>query len=55
VNKHLEIFRLVIKDPDVYITVHHAYEDLEDKILTYAADLNEIDKLQDLYLKVKKI
>jgi hypothetical protein len=55
INKHLEIFRLVIKDPDAYIAVHQEYENLEDNLLGYAADLNEVEKLQDLYLRVKKV
>ena len=54
-NKHLEVLRIVIKNADDFIKVYSECSELDDKILLYASDLAEIEKLQDLYLRIKKI
>lgn len=35
--------------------MHAECEDLEDKLVSYTGDLLEIERLQDLYLRVRKI
>jgi hypothetical protein len=35
--------------------VHAECEDLEDTLVNYTGDLLEIERLQDLYLRVRKI
>jgi hypothetical protein len=52
---HLEVLRIFIKNADDFIRVHTECDELDDKIIIYTSDLTEIEKLQDLYLRVKKI
>ena len=54
-NKHLEVLRIAINNADDFIKVYSECSELDDKILIYASDLSEIEKLQDLYLRIKKI
>lgn len=42
VNKHLETLRIVIKSPDDFIKVYSECDDLDDRIVDYASNLNEI-------------
>lgn len=55
VLKHLNVLRTIIKSPDDYIKVYSECEDLEEQILTYASDLNEIERLQEIYLRIRKV